>query len=209
MAWEAVSDSDRDGLNTALNEATWSRFSVDPAARRVRLLLDVLSLPADGPARPEDPVFLDLDQVSRIAASLREGWWNDSAARVVPLTLEDLSATVRSFGGCPIYGFDFLDSAAGSWPQWRDRLSVDAHLSQQEAPHVIDIFQEGSTETRHLDLRIWFTLVRISTPDERDIPLTDFISAGVRWWDGFRAGDPRTAGKGMVSFSAGSTAPGP
>jgi hypothetical protein len=48
-----------------------------------------------------------------------------------------------------------------------------------------------------LDLRIWFTQIRITTYEERDIPVPEFIASGVRWWDGLHSGDPRTSGKGI------------
>ncbi len=48
MTWATISKDERDGLNVALNEATWAGISVDAAARRARVLLEVLSLPADG-----------------------------------------------------------------------------------------------------------------------------------------------------------------
>jgi hypothetical protein len=48
VTWATISEDERDGLNVALNEATWAGISVDAAARRARVLLEVLSLPADG-----------------------------------------------------------------------------------------------------------------------------------------------------------------
>jgi hypothetical protein len=137
---------------------------VDAPARRAGVLLEVLSRPADGAVAACSQVVLTVNQVSRIAASLRMGWWNDTTAQVIPLVLADLDATVRSFGGCPIYGWEFIDPPAESWSNWRDRLGVDVRLSQDESPHVIDLFREGgSGKPRHLDLRIWFTQIRITT----------------------------------------------
>lgn len=134
--------------------------------------------------------------MSRIAASLRTGWWNDNAAEVIPLEVNDIDATVRSFGGCPIYGWQFIDPPAESWSNWRDRLSLDARLGEEESAHVIDVFQEGgSASPRYLDLRIWFAQIRITTHDDRHIPLLEFIASGVRWWNGLHCGDPRTGRK--------------
>jgi hypothetical protein len=79
-------------------------------------------------------VIVAVNHVSRIAASLRMGRWNDEAAQVIPLEITDLGATVRSFGGCPVYGSEFIDPPEESWVQWRDRLSVDARLHQDESP---------------------------------------------------------------------------
>ena len=145
MTWATISEEERDGLNVALNEAAWAGISVDAPARRAGVLLEVLSLPADGAVGASSQVVLTVNQVSRIAASLRMGWWNDTTAQVTPLVLEDLDATVRSFGGCPIYGWEFIDPPEESWSNWRDRLSVDVRLSQDESPHVIDLFQEGGS----------------------------------------------------------------
>ena len=198
MAWASVSEDERDGLNVALNEATWAAIDVDITARRVRLLLDVLSLPPKGVASAGSRVIVAVSQVSRIAASLRMGWWNDEAAEVVPLDVAGLDATVRSFGGCSLYGWEFIDPPEASWLHWRDRLSVDARLDPGQSPHVLDLFQEGgSAQPRHLDLRIWFAQIQITTPDNRDIPLPDFIASGVRWWDGLYSGDSRTSGQGI------------
>jgi hypothetical protein len=199
MAWATISHDERDGLNVALNEATWAAIDVDVAGRRARLMFDVLSLPPDGPASADSHVIVAVNLVSRIAASLRMGWWDDEAAQIVPLEVADLDATVRGFGGCAIYGWEFIDPPEESWRHWRDRLSVDVRLDQHESPHVIELFQHGGpARPRHLDLRIWFEQIQISTLDGSDIPVPEFIASGVRWWDGLYSGDPRTSGKGIV-----------
>jgi hypothetical protein len=64
-------------------------------------------------------------------------------APIQPQSLADLAAAVRSFGGCPVYGWEFIDPPPKSWTGWRDRLSLDAHLSTEPAPHVLELFQEG------------------------------------------------------------------
>jgi hypothetical protein len=193
-----IAAQDVAGLNTALNEATWIGLTVDAAARRADLLLDVLSLPPEGPAVPEHLVILSLGQVSRIAASLRDGWWNDAEAAVTLLELEDLDAAVRSFGGCPVYGWEFFDPPEESWSAWRHRLSIDARLGDGVPAHILEVFQASDAgEPRHLDLRAWFGQIRITRLDGPDIPVADFTAAGIRWWDGLDSGNPRTGGKGI------------
>lgn len=142
-------------------------------------------------------MVLSLGQVARIAASLRSGWWDDAGAAVTPLRLEDLDATVRSFGGCPVYGWEFIDPPGESWLGWRHRLSVDASFGDDVPGHVMELFQEGSAELRHFDLRVWFGQIKITTPDGLDIPAADFVASGVRWWDGLYSGDSRIGGKGI------------
>jgi hypothetical protein len=197
MAWENIGVEERDGLNVALNEAAWLAADVDTAVRRARLLLDVLSLPADTALSAASRVIIAVNRVSRVAASLRMGWWNDEAAAVIPLQVADLDTTVRSFGGCPIYGWEFIDPPEESWSNWDHRLSVDARLDQCESPHVIDLFQEGGGEQRHLDVRIWFEQIQITAHDGREISISDFVASGIRWWDGMYSGDPRTGGQGI------------
>lgn len=197
MHWESFDEPVGDGLDVALNEARWSGIRVDAPGRRVMLVLDVLRLPVEGPA-PDGPVLVVLGGVSRLAASLRNGYWNDTAAEVVPIALDELETVIHSFGWTDIYGREFIDPPERSWAHWRDRLSLDAVLGDGVAAHVIDVFQEsGMAPRRHLDLRIWFDRMCVSSTTGEWIPLQEFVAAGRRWWDGLRAGDPRTDGKGI------------
>lgn len=140
---EAISSEARDELNVALKEATWIGAEVDLASRLARLEFDALSLPLDGAASAGSRVTVAVSQVNRVAASLRMGWWNDEAAEVVPLEIADLDATVRSFGGCPIYGWEFIDPPEESWVHWRDGLSVDIRLQQGESPMSLTCSREA------------------------------------------------------------------
>ncbi|MEV6037941.1 hypothetical protein AB0L65_42800 [Nonomuraea sp. NPDC052116] len=188
-----------EGLNVALNEAAWLGIDVDVESMRATVLLDVLTLPAEGPAPDETKIVLLLDGVSRVAASLRNGWWNDAEATVEVLSLPDLDTAVRDFGGNSIYGWEFINPPEEIWADWRERLSLDANLSEDPAPHVLDLFQERSSGSpRHLDLRVWFRELRVCRGAGEEVPLQEFIDGGVRWWDGLYAGDPRTTGKGII-----------
>ena len=150
-----IDDDLRSGLNIALNEASFLNVRVDRERAEVGLLFSVLTLPQQGP-EPGDPrVVMRLGKVGRISASLRHGEWDDETADVEPFSLEQLSEVVLSFHGLPIYGWEFIDPAEGSWQRWRDRLSLDETLGAHGTAHHIDLFQAGGT-TRHLDLRVWF-----------------------------------------------------
>jgi hypothetical protein len=199
-----LTSGQRDGLNVALNEAAWRGIDVDAEAARAMVTVEVLTLPVDGPAPDDTTMVLTLNGVSRVAASLRDGRWNDTEAAVQRLSLADLDAAVRRFGGCPVYGWEFIDPSPQSWTGWRDRLSLDANLAAEQAPHVLELFQEGggSADPHHLDLRVWFSTLRVALRTGEEVPLQEFIEGGVRWWDGLHAGDPRTGGKGIVSNSA-------
>jgi hypothetical protein len=191
-----LTDDLKAGLGVAFNEATLLGVEVQPLRRLAGVTLGLLTLPpGEGPA-PEDPrVQLRLSPVGRVAVSLRLGRWDDPAAQVVPVTLADLLPTVRSFGGLPIYGWEFLDVYPGGSPPWADRLSLDWRQGDDGLSHTLSLFQEGPD--RHLDLCIWFDALRIYDPVGRELGLDEVVAGGRRWWDAFHAGDPRTAGHGM------------
>ena len=134
--------------------------------------------------------MLRLQGVGRIAASLRHGLWNDDSAEVEPFSLEQLSDVVLSFKGVPIYGWDFIDPSDGSWEHWKDRLSLDDHLSSGGTEHYIDLFQAGGT-ARHLDLRVWFDDLTLYDMARNVISIEEFGAGGRRWWDALYAGDER------------------
>lgn len=199
MSWSEIGEDERDGLNVALNEATWWAARCDQAAGQVELLLQVLTLPETGVAGTETMVLVTLGQVRRVAASLRHGRWDDASAPVETFTIDDLDRVVRSFGGCPIHGWEFIDPPEQFWAPWRDRLSLDLTVPGPDAGHVLDLFQaSGAGQPRHLDMRVWFNRIHIRTVDGHEIPLPEFITGGVRWWDGLYAGDTRTEGKGLI-----------
>jgi len=102
---------------------------------------------------------------------------------------------VQSFGGGPIYGWEFID-LPDKFDQWSDRLSMDMRSGADGLLHTLDLFQEGNG--RHLDIRIWFDELDIRDPRGDTVPFDEFIEGGQRWRDGPFAGDPRTQGAGIT-----------
>jgi hypothetical protein len=191
------------GLNVALNESRLLSVQVDRAARSATVWCEVLTLPEDGPESADAVVVLRVRGVTRVAASLREGWWNDKDAAVTPVTLDRLDAVVRDFGGSAIYGWEFIDPPEESWADWRGRLSLDEVFSTDAAGHVLELFQEGTTVARHLDLRLWFADLGVTDRHGQSIELEHFVAGGMRWWDALYAGDSRTDGHGIVPGAPG------
>ncbi|MFE3257777.1 hypothetical protein ACFXPS_20410 [Nocardia sp. NPDC059091] len=183
---------DINGLNRALSEATCLGIDVDTARATLRLELDVLTLPEDGPPPADCDIYLTLTGVNRVAASLRRQRWDDNEPVVLPLTLDGLHDAVRSFGGGALHGWDFLDLADSSWSQWRKLLSFDTTLSDTPGAHMMEFSQEEGVDPRELDVRVWFEGVEVTDRQGNPIPLPDFIAGGVRWWQAHDAGDPRT-----------------
>ena len=64
--------------------------------------------------------------------------------------------------------------------------------------HSITLFQEGATQNKILDIRLWFRELQIRDAQGQIIPLDDFIVGGTRWWDALYAGDRRTRDHGII-----------
>lgn len=183
---------DTAGLNTALAEGTCLGVVPDPGAARVRLDLEVLTLPVEGPPPRDRRVSLTLTGVSRVAASLREQRWDDAEPQVFPLTLDTLGEAVTGFGGGSLHGWDFVDADDSGWALWRELLSFDTNISDSPGTHLLEFSQQEGIDPRELDVRIWFEDVSITTSDGREIPTKEFIEGGRRWWKAHDACDPRT-----------------
>jgi hypothetical protein len=190
-----------DGLNTALEEAVLLGFEVDSKRRIAAATFAVLTLPETGPVPKDRRVQFLFTPVGKIAASLRNGRWDDLNAEVTQFSLEELLGVVQSFKGLPIYGWDFFDGTdANNFDEWADRCSIDLQLGEDGHTHTMDLFQAGPT--RHLDIRLWFDEFSIRDPMDGEITPTDFISDGKRWWDGLYAGDKRTDGFGVFPMGS-------
>ena len=194
-----LSSEDRAALGVALEEATLLGVEVDRGTRRAAITFAVLSLPMHGPQPEDRRVQFVFESIGRVAASLRLGHWDDDKAAVQPFLLEELLPTVQSFGGLPIYGWEFFDVADRTFPPLAHRLSLDVLLGFDGEAHSLFLFQ-GAPD-RHLDLWFWFERFTIRDPVGRVIPLADFTAGGRRWWDAFHQHDPRTQGHGIFPLS--------
>jgi hypothetical protein len=192
----SLTEEQRSGLNVALNEADLLGFEVDPGRRIAAATFRVLTLPEIGPAPDDRRVQFLFRPVGRVAASLRDGRWDDPEAPVVPFALGELLSIVQSFGGLPVYGWEFIDVHAKELEKWGDRLSIDWTSGDDGRSHSITVFQEPGN--RILDLCVWFDELEIRDPQRGVVPVDAFVAAGKRWWDAFYAGDERTKGYGMA-----------
>lgn len=181
----------RSGLGVAINEANWVGFALDPATRTAQVTLLVPRLPANALAE----VQLLLHGVTRLAVSLRGGNWNDPAAPVEPLRLSDLPAAVASFGGQPIYGWDFFAAPDVDQEAWLARPSLDWRAAASAVGHPLRLFQEGVG--RHLDLCVWFDSLDVLDGRGLRVPVAKFIADGLAWWRGFREGTARAEALGL------------
>jgi hypothetical protein len=77
-AWDEL----RNDLGVALNESDLLGFEVDPDRRLAGATFRVLTLPREGMPPEDRRVQMLFRPVGRVAASLRNGFWNDEAAEV-------------------------------------------------------------------------------------------------------------------------------
>src|SRR4051794_30089936 len=171
---------------------------MDEAAATVEVFLTVLARDEDG-VEPADPRrTLRLTGVARIAGSLRAGWWDDPDAAVLPLDPEGLREVLRRRGGCPIYGWKFVDTN-DSFDRWRDRLSFDWRYPGAGGHHL-SLFQ-AMGDSHHLDLRVWFAELSVVDGAGAPVSLDDFIASGRRWWEAMYAGARSDRAPGIVALA--------
>jgi hypothetical protein len=187
-------------LDVALREATFLALGVDRDRRELRASFDVLTLPAIGPTEAHEPVMVVFTEVRRVAASLREGWWDDRSAAVTRIRPGGLAQAVADLDPTHVHGF-FFGPPEEEWHAWSSRLSFDELWGDEPTVDVFGVFKTGrrrrKPHDRHLDLRIWFGGFRVERPDGAVISLREFCDGGIRWWDGLFAGDERTEGLGI------------
>ena len=152
-----------------------------------------MTLTPEGHAPDDSRIQAMFYPVGRVAASYRLGLWDDTEAEIVPFEIASLLELVESFKE-PIYGWDFFD-CDGDFEQWKDRLSLDLRLSEEGRSTSITLFQEGID--CHLDLRIWFDALELRDASGNSLEIEDIVAGGKRWWEAFRANDPRTHVRGM------------
>ncbi|MBX3724805.1 MAG: hypothetical protein KF823_02675 [Xanthomonadales bacterium] len=187
-------------LGTALNEASLLGVEYDRVRQMVGVTISVLTLPDDHSPESADPRRqLILKEVGRVAAALRDSRWDDYAAKPLPLEASDLLSTVQSFGGQPIYGWEFINHEDQAWELWKHRLSLDIQSDAGARTNLLALFQEGVTANRHLDLWVWFEELVICDAQGNTIDPDHFVAGGIRWWEAMHAGDPRTQGHGIAS----------
>lgn len=134
------------GLNVALNEAKLLGVEFDPDREIVAATVSPIALDEAGKVPTDNRVQLVFSPVGRLIASYRLGRWNDEHASVVGFEPDQLFQKVSEFGGCPIYGWEFIDSAKASDANWENKLSCKFESPQAHGrQHTITLFQASAT----------------------------------------------------------------
>ncbi len=105
---------------------------------------------------------------------------------------------VQSFGGQPVYGWEFFDIHKRELSRWGRHLSLNWQSGTDGLARSICVFQCSEAEpVQHLDLCVWFDELEVRRPDGSLVPLEEFAAGGRRWWNAFYAGDQRSEGHGI------------
>ncbi len=195
----SFTDQQRNGLDTLLNEADLLGFEVDPDRKIGSATFNILTLPEVGPAPTDSRYQLLLHPVTRVVASLRQTQHESEREVVKSFALEELLRVVESFGGQPIYGWEFFDVHDKTLAEIAGRVSLDWPPGNESASHSLSVFQ--SSDDRILDFCIWFDSLLIRNADGEGVPIDVAIEGAERWWERMYAGDPRTDGRGIVPGS--------
>ena len=187
-----LSEEERHAIGVALNEATLLGLEVDPNRRIAAATFKVLTLPPEGPPPADTRVQLLVHPVGRVLGSLREKDSPDVEFASVPFAVSQVLDVVQSFGGLPVYGWEFIDLMTEDATE-SESLRWEAGVDGLQ--HSISLFQ--SSGLRELAVKLWFDELEICSPDGLKIPLKGFCDGGRRWWDALYAGDPRTYGHGI------------
>lgn len=192
-----IDDDTAAALGVALNEAALLGVEYSAEQNRVGVTLSVLTLPDDRSPEPTDPRRqLILTNVGRVVAALRKSRWDDLSALSVPFGIDDLLNVVQSFGGLPLYGWEFVNGDDHALAHWTGQPSLVLEPMDGSTTNRISLFRDSSD--RHLNLWIWFEDLLVRDPAGAPIALSDFTADGKRWWDALHAGDPRTQGHGII-----------
>jgi len=93
------------GLGAALNEATLLGAEYDPTRNSLGATFSVRTLPDGQSHEPQDPrIQIVFSGGGRVAAALRDAFWNVREAVTIRFEIADLLSIVQSFGGQPVYG---------------------------------------------------------------------------------------------------------
>ena len=136
----APTEKQKAGLNTALNEATLLGADIVTERRLVAATFSVLTLPPEGPSPDDRRVQFIFHPVSRVAASLRLGSWDDKGAEIVPFETGELIKIVEGFKE-PVYGWEFFDRDK-DFKRWKKRLSLDYHSGEDGNSQSITFSQD-------------------------------------------------------------------
>ena len=194
----------RHKIGLALNEATLLGVKFDNKQSAVSCTFAVVAMDKNGDVPTDNRLLFVFKPVGRFVASYRNGHWDDKEATVHKIQPTDIFEVVQNFRGQAIYGWDFVNCGDKEFDNWKDRLSFNYSLGENNGlTNTIDLFQEDGV--KYLDFRIWFDDFEIFTPTHDTVELQTFIDNGKRGWDAIYNGNEKVRGFGIFPATKGIT----
>lgn len=170
-----------DRLGRGLNEAELLGAEFDFERELLACTFNPIVVDINGKIPEDRRIQLILRNVKRIVSSLRNSDWDDDRQQAETFELSELLSVVNSFGGLPIYGWEFFNCGEDGFKRWEDRLSFDWRNQQYNGKeNTFDFFQEG--HKRHLDIRVWFEEIHLFDSTSKKIEFKSFMDASDRGW---------------------------
>lgn len=174
-------------LDLAFNESRILDCIILEKKKEVITIFDQFALLKDGTIPNDSRVKITFENVSRIAALLKLGEWNERKAPIKTLSIENISNEIRKFEGQEMYGWEFINvpKSEKDFHKWEKTASLDVKFqSKNNTTNTIDIFSEHFSENpKTLNLRIWFEKFKIESMSGELIDEVQFIVRGLRSWN--------------------------
>jgi hypothetical protein len=191
-----------DRLDAALKESTVCGIDYISERDEARLLVDVCSLPFEGPMDADPRRVLILNGVGALEVVLRtdRASWATTYGPPIPLAaMADVTAFIRSLTWLhPMYGWKFIDTE-GFRVSWPSAPSLAVEASPAGCAHSLYWFTEcGRLEAREhvaycLEGVVHFDELRVERADGSHVSAVEFAQDGLGWWTAFNQRDPRVS----------------
>jgi hypothetical protein len=177
------------GINTALNESRLLGIEYESTKKIIAATFSLVMMDIEGNVPEDTRVSIRFNRIHKVLASLRDGHWDDTSAKIIPFEISQLLEVSQSFGGLEIYGWDFMNSETDD-ARWKSRgVSLELIDESVNGTNTISLFQSASNRT--LDIKIWFDELIIIDPKGQQIELQTFIDNGERGWDAINSNNPK------------------
>jgi hypothetical protein len=177
-------------INGALEETQVLGIRASKDNATVELLLQVTSLPEEGPIDPDGRRRLVLRKPSSVMILLRPDHAGESRYGP-PIPLADLEAVENFFAdltsGDAMYSWPFIDGSEHVIDDWPQQISLTMNLSQRPGTHSIYWFSEcgwshGGGQSFFVQGLIRFEDIDVLRADGEQVLLDQFIEDSNRAW---------------------------
>jgi hypothetical protein len=165
----------RDRLNSILDGCFWNACFVDEKARIGVSVIELIGVQfEDQRIGDAYPVVLVCYPVQRVAASYQVD------GEVRPLHIDDINPALQEFTFKEIDDWDIVDPPSEMRFRWREKLSLDARLSEGDKDsHILEMWQDDNP-FQHFNLAVWFQRMFLFNARLNPLTLPDLEAARER-----------------------------